>query len=67
MGSREDLLYQDGNLQDSNTIASEATNRERDIGRKGIERLEKQISQLIGSTITNDQVNIALLKKVQNS
>ena len=36
---------------------------ERDIVRKGIERLEKQISQLIGSTISKDQVDIALLKR----
>ena len=63
MGSREDLFHQDGNVQDSNAIASEATNLERDIVRKGIERLEKQISQLIGSAISKDQVDIALLKR----
>ena len=37
MGSREDLFHQDGNVQESNAIASEATNLERDIVRKGIE------------------------------
>ena len=44
-------------------IASAATSRERDIVRKGIERLERQIFQLIGATISKDQENIALLKK----
>ena len=43
MGSREDLSHQDGNVQDSNAIDSETANLERDIVRKGIERLEKQI------------------------
>ena len=63
MGSREDLSHQDGNVQGSNTIDSETTNLERDIVRKGIERLEKQISQLIGSAISKDQVDITLLKR----
>ena len=63
MGSREDLSHQDGNVQGSNTIDSETTNLERDIVRKGIERLEKQISQLIESAISKDQVDIALLKR----
>ena len=44
MGSREELFLQVGNVQDCNNIASEAANLERDIVRKGIERLEKQIS-----------------------
>ena len=42
-GSREDLSHQDGNVYGSNTIDSETINLERDIVRKGIERLEKQI------------------------
>ena len=63
MGSREDLSHQDGNVQGSNTINSETTNLERDIVRKGIERLEKQISQLIESAISKDRVDIALLKR----
>ena len=37
--------------------------RERDIVKKGIERLAKQILQLIGVLISRDQVDIALLKK----
>ena len=44
MGSRDDLFLQVGNVQDCNTIASEAANLERDIVRKGIEWLEKPIS-----------------------
>ena len=40
-----------------------STSRERKIVRKGIERLEKQILQLVGVSISQDQVNIALLKK----
>ena len=63
IGSREDLSHQDGNVQGNSAIDSETINLERDIVRKGIERLEKQISQLIGSTISKDQVDIALLKK----
>ena len=63
MGSREDLFHQDENVQESNAIASEAANLERDIVLKGIERLDKQISQLIGSAISKDQVDIALLKR----
>ena len=61
MGSREDLF-----TIKTYRIATPLLLRlltERDIVRKGIERLEKQISQLIGSTINKDQVNIALLKK----
>ena len=63
LGSREDLSHQEGNVQSSNAFNSETINLERDIVRKGIERLEKQISQLIGSTISKDQVDIALLKR----
>ena len=37
--------------------------RERDVVRKGIERLEKQITQLISVFISREQVYIALLKK----
>ena len=63
IGSREDLSHQGGKVQGSSAIDSETINLERDIVRKGIERLEKQISQLIGSTISKDQVDIALLKR----
>ena len=63
IGSREDLSHQDGNVQGSSAIDSETFNLERDIVRKGIERLEKQISQLIGSAISKDQEDIALLKR----
>ena len=46
MDSREDLMAQYQEYQDSCISASESTNRERDIVRKGIERVERQISQL---------------------
>ena len=62
-GSREDVSHRDGNAQSGISIESESINLERNIVRKGIERLEKQISQLIGSTISKDQVDIALLKR----
>ena len=39
------------------------SSREREIVKKGIERLEKQILQLINVFISLDQVNITLLKK----
>ena len=42
---------------------SNSTSRERDIVKKGIERLEKQILQLIGVLISPDQVDIVLLRK----
>ena len=40
-----------------------ASGRERDIVKKCIERLEKQILQLIGVVISREQINIALAKK----
>ena len=40
-----------------------SSSREREIFKKGIERLEKHILQLIGVFISRNQVNIALLKK----
>ena len=61
--SRENLLSQDGNMQSSLSIDCETANMERDIIRKGIERLERQILQLIGSPISKHQVDIALLKR----
>ena len=39
MGSREDLLAQYQEYQDGCISASESTNREKDIVRKGIERM----------------------------
>ena len=62
-GSREDVSHRDGNAQSGSSTESESINLERDIVRKGIERLEKQIFQLIGPTISKDQVDIALLKR----
>ena len=44
----------------------DSSSQEREIVKKGIERLEKQILQLIGVFISQDQVNIALLKKFKN-
>ena len=40
-----------------------STSREREVVRKGIERMEKQITQLISVVISREQVDIALLKK----
>ena len=42
---------------------SNATCREREVVRKGIERMQKQIFQLISVYISQEQVDIALLKK----
>ena len=61
--SREDVSHRDDNAQSSRSTESESINLERDIVRKGIERLEKQISQLIEPTISKDQVDIVLLKR----
>ena len=46
-----------------NTFSSDGTSREREIVRKGIERLEKQIKQLIQVDIFSDLVDISLIKK----
>ena len=54
--SREDISHRDGNVQSSSSTESESINLQRDFVRKGIERLEKQISQLIEPTISKDQV-----------
>ena len=42
---------------------NDSCSREREIVKKGIERLEKQIPQSINVLIPRDQINIALLKK----
>ena len=42
---------------------TDATCREREVVRKGIERMQKQIYQLFSVHISQEQVNIALLKK----
>ena len=63
LGSKEDLMAQYQEYQDSCVPAMGSTNRERDIVRKSIERMERQISQLIGVVISKEHVNIALLKK----
>ena len=43
--------------------SSTPTSREREVARKGIERMEKQISQLISVFISQEHVDITLLKK----
>ena len=48
---------------DRGSPRSNHTTREREVVRKGIERMEKQIIQLISVFIAREQVNIALLKK----
>ena len=42
---------------------TDATCREREVVRKGIERMQKQIYQLISVHIFQEQVDITLLKK----
>ena len=53
----------DGQSSGLRSPHANSSSREREILGKGIERLEKQILQLIGVFISQDQVNIALLKK----
>ena len=48
---------------DQGSPRSNSTSRERDIVKKGIKRLEKQILQLISVLISGEQVDIVLLKK----
>ena len=48
LGSKEDLMAQYQEYQDSCVPVLDSINQERDIVRKGIERMERQISQLIG-------------------
>ena len=50
-------------LLNPDTICSDGTSREREIIRKGIERLEKQIEQLIKVDISSDLLDISLIKK----
>ena len=45
------------------SLRSNATSRERAVVRKGIERIEKQIAQLIRVVVSREQVDIAILKK----
>ena len=40
-GSREDVTHRDGNTHSGSSTEAESSNLERDIVRKGIERLEK--------------------------
>ena len=42
---------------------ADTTCREREVIRKGIERMQKHISQLVSVHISQEQVDIALLKK----
>ena len=48
---------------DQGSPKSNPISREREVFRKGIERMEKQIKQLINVFISREQVDIALLKK----
>ena len=45
----------------------DARSREREIVRKGIERLEKQILQYINVYVPKDQIKIALIKKCKTT
>ena len=53
----------DGQISGLRSPQANPSSLEREIIKKGIERLEKQILQLINVFISRDQVNIALLKK----
>ena len=48
---------------DQGSLKLKATSREKEVVRKGIERKEKQITQLISVFISRQQVDISLLKK----
>ena len=51
----------------SDLIVNENRSRDQDIVRKGIERLEKQISQYTRIQISRGQIDIALLKKCKTT
>ena len=55
----------DYSLEGSNqgSLRADATRREREVLRKGIERMQKQIYQLISVQISQENVDIAFLKK----
>ena len=59
---RDQTVY---SLEGSNqgSLKTDTTRRERDVLRKGIERMQKQICQLISVRISQEHVDIALLKK----
>ena len=71
-GASSLLPSSDPSLQTSNreinemrTSQRDVHSREREIMRKGIERLEKQILQYINVYIPKDQINIALVKRAK--
>ena len=53
----------DGQISGLRSSQTNPSSREREIVKKGIEKLENQILQLINEFIFQDQVNIALMKK----
>ena len=60
--TRDQMAHCTGST-DQGSPRSNATSREREVARKGIERREKQIWKLIIDFISQEQVDIALLKK----
>ena len=62
---RDQSVY---SLEGSNqgSLRANATRREREVLRKGIERMQKHIYQLIRVQISQENVDIALLKKCKN-
>ena len=63
-----DYLPQSGMINsERGSPRSNPASRERYIVKKGIERLEKQIIQLISVLISSEQVDIALLKKCKTA
>ena len=65
IGSGDD--FSDNNNIKPMNLQVENRSRERDIVRKGIERLEKQISHYTQVQISKEQMDIALLKKCKTT
>ena len=59
---RDQMVYSLGGASQGSP-RSKSTSREREVVRKGTERMQKQISQLISVFISQEQMDIALLKK----
>ena len=61
---RDQVRYSEAGGADQESLSSNPTSREREVVRKGIERMEKQISQLISIFISQEKVDIKLFKKM---
>ena len=58
------LQTSDRQMNQNRSTKTDVSSREREIVRKGIERLEKQILQYINVDISKDQINISIDQKV---